>query len=82
METNWIKKIFKKQKEPVETIIKCDKCNVGNIKHKKKGSIGFSYDICDSCYSTWDNNGVYLGIPTKKVLGLSYDNSIIFDYKD
>lgn len=61
----------------------CDKCNEGIIRHHQSMyGHGFTYDICDNCYSTWNENGEYLGIPTKKVLGLSSDNSIMFDYRE
>jgi len=58
----------------------CDKCGDGEIKHHDRNGIGFTYDICNKCYSTWDDDGLYMGIPTKKVRGLTTSNAIIFDY--
>ena len=57
-----------------------DKCNNGEIKHHQRKYVGFTYDICNNCYATWNEDGVYMGIPEKKVLGLTYDNAIVFDY--
>ena len=58
----------------------CDKCGEGEIKHHKRNGIGFTYDICNKCYATWNEYGEYMGIPEKKVQGLTDDNAIVFDY--
>lgn len=59
----------------------CDKCGKGEIKHHIRNyGIGFTYDICNKCYATWNEDGEYMGIPEKKVLGLTEDNAIVFDY--